>query len=247
MPVVGLTGPCAACLWPTTGQRARASAGPPLTPEVRSEAGACALRVPSTRWASPPCTRDCQELACGAAKLPGILLTRATRAGRAPCLCSLDMSASKSENGDAHRLDPELAVRLAPAPSAVTHPAPAVTHPAADPSRQSLAGAVVEVAAALPGRGGPSSLLRAAGRAGWRRSMGCVVQGLARADARCCHHALPLPAQPLVAEDKAELQSELLEEYKAGREGRAWTLQARAAAGGAGGWGLGGSSASGCC
>jgi hypothetical protein len=27
--------------------------------------------------------------------------------------CSLDMSASKSENGDAHRLDPELAVGAA--------------------------------------------------------------------------------------------------------------------------------------
>ncbi|KAL4431371.1 hypothetical protein ABPG75_006627 [Micractinium tetrahymenae] len=56
-----------------------------------------------------------------------------------PSRLSLDMSASKSENGDAHRLDPELA--------------------------------------------------------------------------------------PLVAEDKTELQSDLLEEYKASREGHSWTLQ----------------------
>lgn len=35
------------------------------------------------------------------------------------------------------------------------------------------------------------------------------------------------PLQPLVAEGKEDLQSELLEEYKAAREGRPWTLQAR--------------------
>lgn len=102
----------------TAGRRARASAGPSLAPQVGATAAAHAC---SNCTLAAPAVTPTTMLAVAP---PGGRQPSVPRAAGAlpPPLCSLDMSASKSENGDAHRLDPELAVRLKLPPRPVPPP-----------------------------------------------------------------------------------------------------------------------------